>query len=151
MTNEQVLERINALVSPPQPIASTSRLPLYDPMDFVVAQFYIDELDRREKQKADEARDEIERQRWQTDLKYERWIVGLIVLEVILAIGFRLVFPVLLDGWTGFGPVGVAMALLTWCGIEGVAWVVVACTEAVVWERHAPAAVVVDAQRMAGP
>jgi hypothetical protein len=43
------------------------------------------ELDRREKKRADQERDEIEAKRWRTDLKYERWIVFLIILEVIVA------------------------------------------------------------------
>jgi len=44
------------------------------------------ELDRREKKRADQERDEIEANRWRTDLRYERWIVVLIVFEIIAAI-----------------------------------------------------------------
>ena len=73
-------------------------------------------------------------------------LAGMVINGIILAIGLRIVFPLLLDGWTGFGPVGVAMTLLTWCGVEGTAWVVVACTGAIVWERHAPMITVLDAQ-----
>ena len=58
----------------------------------------------------------------------------------------RTVFPLLLSGWTGFGPIGVAMTLMTWCGVVGVGWVVSACAGAVFWERHASTAVVVMAQ-----
>jgi hypothetical protein len=73
-------------------------------------------------------------------------LVGMVIFGVVLALALRIVFPLLLDGWTGFGPVGVAMALLTWCGVEGVAWVVVACTASTVWERHASIDTVLDAQ-----
>jgi len=58
----------------------------------------------------------------------------------------RLVFPSLLDGWNGFGPIGVAMALLTWCGVIGTGWVVTACVGAVLWERNAPSQTVVEYQ-----
>ena len=65
---------------------------------------------------------------------------------VVLPSAARIAFPALLSGWTGFGPIGVAMTLMTWCGIVGVGWVVSACAGAVFWERHASTAVVVMAQ-----
>jgi hypothetical protein len=39
--------------------------------DFVSAQFYMAELDWREKKRAGQERDEIEAKRWRTDLNYE--------------------------------------------------------------------------------
>ena len=55
-------------------------------------------------------------------------------------------FPSLLSGWTLFGPIGVAMALMTWCGVLGFGWVVIACFSGVLWERSAPPATAVTAE-----
>jgi hypothetical protein len=60
---------------------------------------------------------------------------GLVIDGIVLPTVFRLGFPKMLEGWTGFGPMGVAMTLMTWCGVLAVGWVVVACTGAIVWER----------------
>ena len=38
------------------------------------------------------------------------------------------------------------MTLMTWCGVLGVGWVVIACTSAIVWERTAAAQTVVETQ-----
>ena len=73
--------------------------------------------------------------------------VGVLIDGMILPIASRIVIPLLLDGWTGFGPVGVAMTLMTWCGVIGVGWVVTACAGAIVWERTAPMHTVVESQR----
>src|SRR4051794_29840883 len=73
-------------------------------------------------------------------------LAGVAVEGVILPGAARIVFPQLLSGWTGFGPIGVAMTLMTWCGVVGVGWVVTACAGAVFWERHASSAVVMMAQ-----
>jgi len=73
-------------------------------------------------------------------------LAGVVIEGVILPGAARVVFPLLLSGWTGFGPIGVAMTLMTWCGVVGVGWVVSACAGAVFWERHAATAVVVMAQ-----
>jgi len=54
--------------------------------------------------------------------------------------------PALLAGWDDFGPIGVAMALLTWCGVSGTGWVATACVGAVLWERAAPATTVIEAE-----
>jgi len=72
---------------------------------------------------------------------------GVIVDGVVLPLAARVVFPMLLEGWTGFGPIGVAMTLMTWCGVLGIGWVVTACMGAVLWERIAPADTVVGSQR----
>ena len=76
----------------------------------------------------------------------EAGLAGLVIDGVILALGTRIVFPHLLSGWTLFGPIGVAMALMTWCGVLGFGWVITACFSAVLWERAAPIPVVVAAE-----
>ena len=58
----------------------------------------------------------------------------------------RWVFPKLLEGWTSFGPIGVAMALMTTCTVIATLWVVTACLGAVLWERNAPSDTVVQSQ-----
>jgi hypothetical protein len=73
-------------------------------------------------------------------------LAGLIIDGVILTLAARIVFPSLLSGWTGFGPIGVAMAIMTWCGVLGIGWVATACVSAVLWERSAPPATVIAAQ-----
>jgi len=64
---------------------------------------------------------------------------GVVIDGIVLTAVIRVGFPILLRGWTGFGPMGVAMTLMTWCGIIATAWVVIACTSAIIWERSAPA------------
>lgn len=71
---------------------------------------------------------------------------GVVIDGIALPIASRLVFPSLLKGWTGFGPIGVALTLMTWCGVLGIGWVVTACTGAIIWERSAPAETVIDSQ-----
>jgi uncharacterized BrkB/YihY/UPF0761 family membrane protein len=63
-------------------------------------------------------------------------LAGAVIDGIILA-AIRLAFPSVLEAWTGFGPMGVAMTLMTWCGVLATGWVVIACAGAVVWERHA--------------
>jgi hypothetical protein len=63
---------------------------------------------------------------------------GVVIDGVAIPLAGRLVFPPLLDGWNGFGPIGVAMALLTWTAVIGAGWIVTACLSAVLWERRAP-------------
>ena len=41
---------------------------------------------------------------------------------------------------------GVAIAIMTWCGVIGIGWVATACVGAVLWERSAPAETVIAAQ-----
>jgi hypothetical protein len=64
---------------------------------------------------------------------------GVVIDGIVLTAVIRVGFPILLRGWTGFGPMGVAMTLMTWCGIIATGWVVIACTSAIIWERNAPA------------
>jgi hypothetical protein len=85
MSDDQITIEIDQLLRP-----SVSPVANLDSGDVTAAQFYMAELDRRERQRADRERDQIERERWRTDLKYEQWIVGLIVVEVILAIGLAI-------------------------------------------------------------
>jgi hypothetical protein len=73
-------------------------------------------------------------------------LAGVIIDGVLLVPASRIVFPMLLDGWTQFGPIGVSMTIMTWVGVMGFAWVITACAGAIVWERNAPATTVVDAQ-----
>jgi len=63
---------------------------------------------------------------------------------VILTVAARIALPILLSGWVGFGPIGVAMTLMTWCGVLGYGWVATACVTAVLWERTAPLEVVLE-------
>jgi hypothetical protein len=73
-------------------------------------------------------------------------LAGVAIDGIAIPLSGRIFFPELLDGWNGFGPIGVAMALLTWCGVIGTGWVVTACVGAVLWERNAPSATVVESQ-----
>jgi hypothetical protein len=69
---------------------------------------------------------------------------GVLVDGVVLTVAARIALPILLGGWSGFGPIGVAMTLMTWCGVIGYGWVVTACATAILWERSAPLEVVVE-------
>lgn len=73
-------------------------------------------------------------------------LAGVVIDGIILPMGSRLLFPSILDGWDELGPIGVAMAILTWCGAIGTGWVITACVGAVLWERHAPSQTVVESQ-----
>ena len=73
-------------------------------------------------------------------------LAGVVIDGTCIPVAGRLVFPTLLEGWNGFGPMGVAMALLTWCGVIGTGWVITACVGAVLWERNAPSKTVVESQ-----
>ena len=63
---------------------------------------------------------------------------GVVIDGILLATVVRVGFPILLQGWTGFGPIGVAMTLMTWCGFLAIGWVAIACAGAILWERNAP-------------
>jgi hypothetical protein len=73
-------------------------------------------------------------------------LAGVVIDGTIIPLAARIVFPPLLNGWIGFGPIGVAMALMTWCGVVGTGWVVTACVGAILWERTAPSETVVESQ-----
>jgi hypothetical protein len=73
-------------------------------------------------------------------------LAGVVIDGTILPLAARILFPQLLSGWDGFGPIGVAMALITWCMVMGIGWVVTACVGAVLWERTAPSETVIESQ-----
>ncbi|WP_019970658.1 hypothetical protein [Mycobacterium sp. 141] len=73
-------------------------------------------------------------------------LAGVVINGVALPLAARIAFPPLLRGWEGFGPIGVAMALMTWCGVSGIGWVLTACVGAVLWERAAPPDTVIGAE-----
>src|SRR5215470_9536660 len=43
-------------------------------------------------------------------------VTGVVIDGIVITAVVRVGFPILLQGWTGFGPMGVAMTLMTWCG-----------------------------------
>jgi len=73
-------------------------------------------------------------------------LTGVVIDGTLIPLAARVVFPPLLHGWDGFGPIGVSMTLLIWCGVIGIGWVVTACVGAVLWERTAPSQIVVESQ-----
>jgi hypothetical protein len=73
-------------------------------------------------------------------------LAGVVIDGTILPLAARILFPQLLSGWDGFGPIGVAMALIMWCMVMGIGWVVTACVGAVLWERTAPPETVIESQ-----
>ena len=73
-------------------------------------------------------------------------LAGVVIDGTILPVAARIFFPPLLSGWNGLGPIGVAMALMTWCGLIGIGWVVTACVGAVLWERTAPSETVIESE-----
>ena len=64
---------------------------------------------------------------------------------VVLRIAGKIFFPLLLSGWEGFGPIGVAMTLMTWSAVVGTGWVVCACAGAIIVERQVEDDVASDA------
>lgn len=73
-------------------------------------------------------------------------LAGVVIDGIIIPVAGRLIFPPVIDAWTNFGPIGVAMAIMTWCGVLGTGWVITACVGAVLWERTAPTDTVIEAQ-----
>lgn len=73
-------------------------------------------------------------------------ITGVVIDGIIIPIIGRIIFPGVIDAWASFGPIGVAMAIMTWCGVLGTGWVLTACVGAVLWERTAPTDTVLQAQ-----
>jgi hypothetical protein len=78
-------------------------------------------------------------------------LAGAIIEGTIMPLAARLAFPLLLRGWDGFGPMGVAMTMMTWCGVVGTAWVMTACVGAVLWERTAPTETVIESETAPEP
>lgn len=73
-------------------------------------------------------------------------LAGVVIDGTIIPLSARIAFPPLLSGWDELGPIGVAMALIMWCWVVGVGWVVTACVGAVLWERSAPSDTVIESQ-----
>ena len=73
-------------------------------------------------------------------------LAGVVIDGIIIPVAGRIIFPHMIDAWTNFGPIGVAMAIMTWCGVLGSGWVITACVGAVLWERTAPTDTVIEAQ-----
>lgn len=65
-------------------------------------------------------------------------LVGAVLNGPVLRMAEVPAFPLFMSWWEGFGPLGVAMTLLTWSTVQGVGWVVAACVGAVVVERRRP-------------
>jgi uncharacterized BrkB/YihY/UPF0761 family membrane protein len=80
--------------------------------------------------------------------KHMAWcgLVGVVLDVICVRITMRFIFPRLLEGWVGFGPIGVAMAIMTTCTIIAALWVITACLGAVLWERNAPPEMVIALQ-----
>ena len=77
-------------------------------------------------------------------------LAGVVIDGTIIPLAARVIFPPLLRGWDGFGPIGVAMTLMMWCGVIGTGWVVTACVGAVLWERTAPSDTVIESETSGG-
>lgn len=73
-------------------------------------------------------------------------LAGVVIDGIIIPVIGRIIFPGVIDAWASFGPIGVAMAIMTWCGVLGTGWVITACVGAVLWERTAPTETVLEAQ-----
>ena len=78
-------------------------------------------------------------------------LAGVVIDGILIALATRIFFPPLVSGWTNFGPIGVAMALMTWCAVLGFGWVITACVSAVMWERSAPISTVIAAESEGRP
>jgi len=76
-------------------------------------------------------------------------LAGVVLDAMLIRLVTRILIPALLGGWEGFGPIGAAMTLMTWCTVLAALWVITACLGAVLWERTAPDELVMAAQRHA--
>ncbi|MEI7546642.1 MAG: hypothetical protein WCK21_01085, partial [Actinomycetota bacterium] len=72
--------------------------------------------------------------------KYLAWcgLAGVVLDTIGVRMLIRFLIPALLSGWVDFGPIGVAMALMTFCTVVAALWVITAGLSAVLWERRAP-------------
>jgi hypothetical protein len=83
LNDEQVTARVNDRLAP-QGAGGVQHF--VQPADFLAAQFYVNELDRRETARVNAARDRIENKRRRVDLALELLIVVLIGVEIVLGI-----------------------------------------------------------------
>lgn len=74
-------------------------------------------------------------------------LAGVVLDAVVIRLLTRILLPALLSGWEGFGPIGAAMTLMTWCTVVAALWVITACLGAMLWERSAPAELVIASQQ----
>ena len=83
--------------------------------------------------------------------RYLAWcgFIGTLIDALLLRVATRVFLPLLLSGWVPFGPIGVAMTLMTWCTVIAAFFVATACLTAIVYERHAPTELVADFQTAA--
>lgn len=81
--------------------------------------------------------------------KHLAWcgIAGVVLDAALIRMITRVLLPALLSGWHGFGPIGAAMTLMTWCTVVAALWVVTACLGAILWERTAPSELVITTQQ----
>jgi hypothetical protein len=83
LTDEQITRQVNERLAPQGPLGGQI---FAQPADFIAAQFYVNELDRRENHRINAERDRIERRRRWIDLGLEILIVVLIGVEIFLGI-----------------------------------------------------------------
>lgn len=65
--------------------------------------------------------------------------IGSLIDTVILRIMFKYTIPLLIDSWDGFGSIGIAMTIATWCTVMSTAWVLIACFGGELAQRKAVA------------
>jgi hypothetical protein len=83
LNDEEITRQVNERLAPHARVGA----PYFgQPADFIAAQFYVSELDRRESRRVNAERDRIETRRRRVDLGLELLIVVLIGLELILGI-----------------------------------------------------------------
>jgi hypothetical protein len=82
LSDEQISAQVNERLTPPL----GGLLDLGQPADFIAAQFYVGELDRRENRRANAERDRVETRRHRIDLGIDLLIVALIGVEIFLGI-----------------------------------------------------------------
>lgn len=82
LSDEEITRRVNDLLAP----AGIGNPFIAQPVDFIAAQFYVSELDRRETRRTNVERDRIETRRHRVDLGIELSIVVLIGVEIFLGI-----------------------------------------------------------------
>ena len=74
--------------------------------------------------------------RWNTSTMILIGLIGAVLTGPVMRIAEVPAFPLFMSWWEGFGPLGVAMTLLTWSMVQGLGWLVAACLGAVVVERR---------------
>jgi hypothetical protein len=83
LSDEQVAQRVNERLVP---LGAPVQGAFVQPADFLAAQYYVGELDRRENLRVNVERDRIETKRRRIDLLLEGLIVALIGVEIFLGI-----------------------------------------------------------------